>query len=99
MTEMIELVARAICATTDIAMGGVTEVVLDNPDYIIPAHKRTDGKAIARWQLYIPQARAAIAAMREPTDAMCEAAYWHQQSDVNQYQDAIDAALGQGARD
>lgn len=39
-------------------------------------------------------AREAIEAMREPTDAMCEAADWHQQSDVNGYQRAIDAALG-----
>ena len=38
-------------------------------------------------------ARAAIAAMREPTDAMCEAADWWQQSEVNQYQAAIDEAL------
>ncbi len=39
-------------------------------------------------------ARAAIEAMREPTDAMCDAADWQQQSEVNQYQRAIDAALG-----
>jgi len=37
-------------------------------------------------------ARAAIEAMREPTDAMCEAAEWHQQP---QYQRAIDAALNE----
>lgn len=38
-------------------------------------------------------AEISIKAMREPTDAMCEAAEWHQQSDVNAYQYAIDAAL------
>ena len=38
-------------------------------------------------------ARAAIEAMREPTDAMCDAADWQQQSEVNQDQRAIDAAL------
>jgi hypothetical protein len=40
------------------------------------------------------QAIAAIEAMREPTDAMCDAADWQQQSEVDQYQRAIDAALG-----
>jgi hypothetical protein len=44
--------------------------------------------------LFRSQARAAIEAMREPTDAMCDAADWGQQSEVNQYQRAIDAALG-----
>ena len=38
-------------------------------------------------------AKAAIKAMREPTEAMCDAADWQQQSEVNQYQRAIDAAL------
>lgn len=38
-------------------------------------------------------AKEAIEEMREPTDAMCEAADWHQQSDVNAYQRAIDTAL------
>jgi hypothetical protein len=38
-------------------------------------------------------ARAAIEAMREPTDEMCEAADWQQQLEVNQYQRAIEAAL------
>lgn len=37
--------------------------------------------------------RAAIEAMREPTERMCEAADWTQQSEVKQYQWAIDAAL------
>lgn len=70
MSEMVERVARAICAVTNIAMMGVTEIVLDNPDYIIPAHKTTDKIPVARWTLYVDQARAAIAAMREPTDDM-----------------------------
>lgn len=42
---------------------------------------------------YRATARSAIRAMRDPTDAMCEAAGWHDQSDVNQYQRAIDEAL------
>lgn len=45
-------------------------------------------------QKYRETARAAIEAMREPTDEMCDAADWQQQSEVNQYQLAIDAALG-----
>jgi hypothetical protein len=39
-------------------------------------------------------AAAAIEAIREPTEEMCNAADWQQQSEVNQYQRAIDAALG-----
>lgn len=65
MTDMIELVARAICRKTNIAMEGVSEVIYDNPDFVIPAHKRTDGKELTRWRLYIPQACAAMEAMRQ----------------------------------
>ncbi len=95
MTDsMVERVARAICAATNIAMEGVTEVVLDNPDFVIPAHKRTDGKALPRWQLYVPKARAAIAAMREPTEAMIDAtgSDWGSQLEDN-WQAMIDEAL------
>jgi hypothetical protein len=93
MSEMVERVARAICSATNIAMDGETDVAMDNPDFVIPAHRRLDRKSIARWELYVRQARVAIEAMREPTDEMCEAADWQQQSEVNQYQAAIDAAL------
>lgn len=57
-----EAVARAICATTNIAMEGQTDEMFGNPDYIIPANKRLDGRAIALWELNLPQARSAITA-------------------------------------
>ena len=63
--EIVERVARAICAKTDIAMAGVDEVNLDDPDFIIPAHKRFDKIEMPRWKLYVDQARAAIAVCRE----------------------------------
>lgn len=63
MTQtMIERVARAICASED-----------DNdPDFqtdYIP-----DGPTVPLWTLYEHQARAAIAEMDEPTEAMTNAA-------------------------
>lgn len=64
MSDMIELVARAICRNTNIAMEGVTEVVFDNPDFVIPGHRRLDKTDLPRWKLYVPQARAAIEAMK-----------------------------------
>jgi hypothetical protein len=73
MSEMVERVARAICAKTNIAMEGVTEVVLDNPDYVIPGNRRFDKTDTPRWKLYVDQSRAAIEAMREPTDPMIHA--------------------------
>lgn len=47
----------------------------------------------SNWRKFESEARAAIEAMREPTERMCEAADWTQQSEVKQYQWAIDAAL------
>lgn len=44
-------------------------------------------------EVFFKVARATIEAMREPTDAMCDAAEWHQQDDVNRYQRAINEAL------
>lgn len=61
---MVELVARAICRNTNIAMEGVTEVIFDNPDFVIPGHRRFDETDLPRWKLYVPQARAAIGAMK-----------------------------------
>lgn len=52
--DMIEKVARAICATIE-------------PDFSDVAH------IDATWDEYIPEARAAIEAMREPTEDMIQA--------------------------
>lgn len=42
---------------------------------------------------YIPHARAAIEAMREPTDAMVDALEGYDSTPVSLYERAIDAAL------
>ncbi len=97
MSEMVERVARAICASTDITMAGGIETVMDNPDFIIPANSRADRKPLARWRLYVPQARAAIEAMREPTDLMDKAGRFYGGSESRDVWVAmIDAALEEG---
>jgi hypothetical protein len=55
MTQMIERVARAICASG---------VCIDPDSYDVDRY----------WRRWIPEARAAISAMREPTEAMKRAA-------------------------
>ena len=91
MSDMIERVALTIATKnhTDIVKHNLSEInqldQFENHMKMWPV-KVTDGDR--------ELARAAIGAMREPTDAMCEAAEWHQQSDVNAYQCAIDAAIG-----
>lgn len=50
----------------------------------------------ARWDFYIPMAKAAIHAMRDPTEAMLDAG--HSQTDFagDAWQSMIDAALEEG---
>lgn len=98
--SMIERVARAICKETNIAMEGVTETVFDCPDAVYMRWVRGEGHhdPIPRWTLYIPQARAAIEAMREPTNKMYDAAHdGAAPGDPNTFgemwSNAIDAAL------
>jgi len=83
MSEMIERVARALYERENAG----------NPFPGAAEHFAWDGPNFKGQNTWREMARVAIKVMREPTDEMCEAAYWHQQSDVNQYQDAIDAAL------
>ncbi len=59
--SMVERVARAICAATGTIWGGPRGD--DDPDFLLVK------------LMYLNQARAAIEAMREPTDAMVDAAY------------------------
>jgi hypothetical protein len=59
--EIIERAARAICAA-----GG------QDPDARVNIVGAPDR---ALWEAYIPEARAAVAAMREPTEAMLNAAF------------------------
>lgn len=61
MNEMIEKVARALCVAN-----------CDNPDEADFGFLSDSVKGYA-WQGYVPQARAAIEAMRKPTEAMEEA--------------------------
>lgn len=57
MTGMVERVARAQCAAFGL-----------DPNYQLTDPKT--GKVTVQWQLHEKMARAAIMAMREPTDAM-----------------------------
>lgn len=72
MTDMIKRVAQAI--KSGMEASGMASLTANGPN----------GEA-ALEQFFEVLAMDAIEAMREPTDAMCEAAEWHQQSDVNQY--------------
>ena len=58
MSEMVERIARAIC----VASG-------QDPDFDYDPRGISFGDDI-RWKLYVPKARAAIEAMREPTEAI-----------------------------
>lgn len=60
MTDMVERVARAICASMGYA-----------PD--MDASQEFTNRTGPMWMAYIQEARAAIGAMREPTEAMVEA--------------------------
>ena len=80
MSEMIERVARALA----IADGMHPEAVSNGED------------AVPVWTLYVDDARAAIEAMREPTDVMVDAGYAVTVDDETEvWQAMIDAALSQ----
>lgn len=76
MSEMVERVARAI------ALAGGTEF-----DKLPASH----GPGFGMRQMYLSMARAAIEAMREPTEAMIAAG--DEQSCQETYRRMIDAAL------
>ena len=60
--DLIERVARAICA------------VAKGPEYAdVECYGETGERWRPWWHVFIPEARAAIAAMREPTEAMVTA--------------------------
>lgn len=61
MSEMVERVARAICASEN-----------EDPDRVNLFRPPTPGcdENTRNWMAYRDQARAAISAMREPTEAM-----------------------------
>jgi hypothetical protein len=63
MGEMVERVARALCALR----GADTAVEADSMTYDM------DNKLVPYWTLFVSDARAAITAMREPDGAMKDA--------------------------
>lgn len=81
MSEMVEKVARALCASAK-----------DDPEKWWP---QADGLRDKRgWQLYEEDARAAITAMREPTRRMLDASRERFEIGiVPGWNAAIDAAL------
>ncbi len=69
MNEMVERVARVICAS----VGDDPDAIGDTPVCPMCGHDSqmaVRDHAFPRWVAYIDQARAAIAALRVPTDAM-----------------------------
>jgi hypothetical protein len=85
--DLVERVARAICTANGV-----------DPDI---EHADKFGEILVNWMNFEPQARAAIAAMREPTEAMIKAGTAHggqTNTDVI-WQAMIDAALSPGERE
>ena len=82
-SEMIERVARAIFAV---------EHEGDNPDGVFSTYTPHRGSRnfYPGWKMYEESARAAIAAMREPTEAMIAFAYL---GPVTSWKAMIDQAL------
>jgi hypothetical protein len=87
MSEMVERVAKAMAARRFLYAGiEVDQIVIND-----------DNERVPYWTLYAEVARAAIEAMREPTEAMIEAG---QEEDLGRtesvgmiYTAMIDAAL------
>lgn len=65
MTGMIERVARAICEEN---VGECDTVCFGDSGTVFSEERKP------RWQWWVPEARAAIEAMKEPTEAMLLAA-------------------------
>jgi hypothetical protein len=88
MNEMVERVARAIC----VADGVDPDMLCSGLGNIIP-----EGETWTAWRVREKQARAAIAAMREPTEAMTSAVLKKLNSDPRwvamDYRTMIDEAL------
>lgn len=81
MNEMIERVARAQCAVHGL-----------DPDYTFRSLE-AGKEVVVQWHLHIKMAKAAIEAMREPTDRMRLAGSFAQDTPWSIYDAMIDAAL------
>lgn len=89
MSEMIERVARAMAWEAIIESLELSGVMAFNPEWI---EKQVDED----WPMYRRHARAAIAAMREPTDAMLGAGYSVRADSDNLQAPAILPPQGEG---
>ena len=105
MTEMIERVARAICAAEGIdpdarrrSAAAIRMMMSDGREW------DNSEDLGAEWEEWVPQARAAIEAMREPTPGMrwpMSYAAWHSgsgQDIANVWRSGVDAALKEDDR-
>lgn len=75
MSEIVERVARALCKLTGRDPDNEVVVRYDTVVGYGPVKTVSTTKTIKAWELYNAQARAAIEAMRHPTDAMITAGY------------------------
>lgn len=97
MSEIVERVARAFCRAE-----GYTHPDEDWRYYTNGALNQVVaevelGRDVERWKTYRRHARAAIAAMREPTKEMIGAAWAeaHDENALGVWRDMIDAALAE----
>ena len=87
MSEMVERVARAICEASGL-----------NPDHNYDPNQISRSDDV-RWRLFIPHARAAIEALRDPTEDMANAAECAEPFSFEaMWKAAVDAALGEAAK-
>jgi len=73
----------------------IASIEEDRPPTMIERVARAISRAEASdimWEAFVPEARAAIAAMREPTEEMCGAGF-HDANYMAIWQAMIDAAL------
>lgn len=83
----VKQVARGICK----ARG-------DDPDELVRNWHGREAQFIPRWMSWRTEARAALAAMRTPTEAMVEAMFRATQDQANlveMFESAIDAAMAE----
>jgi hypothetical protein len=75
MSEMIERVARALCKLHGLDPDEESPSVVVKQMAGYGAVGSFSGPPESHWRAYVPVATAAIEAMREPTEAMINAAY------------------------
>ncbi len=58
--SLIQRIARAICAKTNIAWPAEAEVIFDNPDDLMWDYSKSPPRPLPRWRLYEDRARAVL---------------------------------------